>query len=60
MTFSNQQLGMRHEIGNDNGVENFATSRNLIAKVGCSHIVTFIHLLGHLTMGRHTTKLTIL
>jgi hypothetical protein len=38
-----------HEIGNYNGVRtvNFATSKNL-AKVHCSHIETFINLLGHL------------
>jgi hypothetical protein len=37
------------EISNDNGVRvvNFATSKNLV-KVQCSHIVTFINLLGHL------------
>jgi hypothetical protein len=37
-----------HEISNDNGVivVNFATSKNLPLKVQCSHIVTFINLLG--------------
>jgi hypothetical protein len=39
-----------HEIHNHNGVRviNFATSKNL-SKIQCSHIVTFINLLGHLT-----------
>jgi hypothetical protein len=37
-----------HEINNDNGirVENFATCKDL-SKVKCSHIITFISLLGH-------------
>jgi hypothetical protein len=45
----------------DNGVRvvNFATSKNLTVKVRCSHIITFINLLGHPLMGRPTTKLTI-
>jgi hypothetical protein len=50
-----------HKISNDNGVRvvNFATSKNLTVKRICSHIVTFINVLGHLLMGRHTIKLTI-
>jgi hypothetical protein len=46
-TIGNESL---HEISHDNGVRvvNFATSKNL-SKVQCSHIVTFINLLGHLT-----------
>jgi hypothetical protein len=43
-TTGNENL---HEISNDNEVRvvNFATSKNL-PKVQCSHIVTFINLLG--------------
>jgi hypothetical protein len=49
-----------HEISNDNGVTavNFAMSKNL-SKVRCSHIVTFINLLGRLLVRRRTIKLTI-
>jgi hypothetical protein len=49
-----------HEISNDNGVRvvNFATAKNL-PKVQCCHIITFINLLGHLLMERHTANLTI-
>jgi hypothetical protein len=49
-----------YEISNDNGVRvvNFATSKNL-SKVQCSHIITFINLLGHPLMERLTIKLTI-
>jgi hypothetical protein len=56
-TIGNESL---YETSNDNGVRvvNFATSKNL-SKIQCSHIVTFINLLGHLLMGRRTTKLTI-
>jgi hypothetical protein len=56
-TIGNESL---HEISNDNGVRvvNFATSKNLTVKVQCSHIVTFINVLGHLLMGTHTIKLT--
>jgi hypothetical protein len=45
------------EISNDNGVRvvNFVTSKNL-SKVQCSHIVTFINLLGHLLMERLAIK----
>jgi hypothetical protein len=41
-----------YEISNDNGVKvvNFATFKILTSKVQCSHIVTFINLLGHLLM----------
>jgi hypothetical protein len=40
-----------HEISNENGVQvvNFATSKSP-SKVPCSHIVTFINLLGHFMM----------
>jgi hypothetical protein len=58
LTIGNESL---HEISKDNGVRvvNVATSKNLIAKSTCSHIVTFMNLLGHLLMGRYTIKLTI-
>jgi hypothetical protein len=59
-TIGNESL---HEISNDNGVRigNFPHRKILLSKVRvqCSHIVTFINLLGHLLMGRHTIKLTI-
>jgi hypothetical protein len=37
-----------HEISNDNGVRvvNFATSKISLSKVQCSHIATFINILG--------------
>jgi hypothetical protein len=56
-TIGNESL---HIISNDNGVRvvNFATVKILLSKVLCSHIVTFINLLGRLLMGRCTTKLT--
>jgi hypothetical protein len=56
-TIGNESL---HEIIIDNGVTvvNFATSKNFTVKIRCSHIVTFINLLGYL-MGRRTTQLTI-
>jgi hypothetical protein len=46
-----------HEIRNNKGVRvaNFATSKNLIVRVRCSHITAFINLLGHLLMERHMT-----
>jgi hypothetical protein len=49
-TIGNESL---HGIYNDNGVRvvNFAVSKNLLG-VQCSHIVTFINLLGHLLMER--------
>jgi hypothetical protein len=55
-TIGNESL---QEINNDNEVRvvNFATSEILLSKVQCSHVVTFINLLGHL-MGRLTIKLT--
>jgi hypothetical protein len=57
-TIGNESL---HATSNDNGVRvvNFATSKNLAVKIQCSHIVTFIKLLGHLLMGRCTMKFTI-
>jgi hypothetical protein len=50
-----------HEISNDNAVRvvNFATSKTLLSKVRCFHIVTFIKLLGRLLMGGRKIKLTI-
>jgi hypothetical protein len=38
-----------HEISNDNRIRvvNFAASKKLLSKVRCSHIVTFVNLLGH-------------
>jgi hypothetical protein len=46
----------RDKISNDKGVivVKFATSKNLIAKSICSHIITFTNLFGH-----YTTKLII-
>jgi exonuclease III len=58
-TVGNESL---QEISNNYGVRvvNFATSKNhTLSKERCSHIVTFINLLGHLPMGKPTTKLTI-
>jgi exonuclease III len=56
-TVGNERL---HKTSNDNGVRvvNFATSKNL-SEVQCSHIVTFINLIGHFLMGRRTIKLII-
>jgi hypothetical protein len=56
-TIGNESL---HEISNNNGVRsvNFTTSKNL-SKVQCSHIVTFVNLLGHFLMERCTTELII-
>jgi hypothetical protein len=50
-----------NEIRNDNGVRvvNFATSKISLSKVQCSHIATFINILGHLQMGTPTIRLTI-
>jgi hypothetical protein len=44
-TIGNESL---HEISNDNGsiVANFATSKNLIVKLQCSQVETFICVLG--------------
>jgi hypothetical protein len=57
-TIGNESL---HEISHDNGVRvvNFAHQENLLSKVRCFHIVTFIKLLGRLLMGGRTVKLTI-
>jgi hypothetical protein len=57
-TIGNENL---HEIMNDNGVTvvNFATSKNIIVKVQCYHIATFINILGHLQMGTPTIRLSI-
>jgi hypothetical protein len=54
--FGNQSL---HGISNDNGVRvvNFATSKNLIVKLPCSHIATFINILRCLQMGKPTIRL---
>jgi hypothetical protein len=51
-TAGNESL---HEISNDNGVTvvKFATSKTL-SKLQCSHIVTFINLLGHLLLENAT------
>jgi exonuclease III len=53
--------GSLHATSNDNGVRvvNFATSKNLTVKSTMFPHQTFIKLLGHLLMGRCTTKLTI-
>jgi hypothetical protein len=50
-----------HESSNNNGVRvvNFATSKTLLSKVRCFHIVTFIKLPGRLLTGGLTIKLTI-
>jgi hypothetical protein len=59
LTIGNESL---HEIRNDNGVRvvNFATSKKIsLSKVQCSHIATFINILGHLQMGTPTIRLTI-
>jgi hypothetical protein len=53
-TVGNESL---HEIDNGVRVVNFATCEDL-SKVQCSHIITFISLLGHL-MERLTIRLTI-
>jgi hypothetical protein len=57
LTVGNESL---REININNGVRvvNFATSRYL-SKVQCSHIVTYINLLGHLLMEKLTIILTI-
>jgi exonuclease III len=50
-----------YEISNDNGVRvvNFATPKNSLLSVQCSHIATFINILGHLQTGTPTIRLTI-
>jgi hypothetical protein len=57
-TIGNESL---HEISNDIGVRvaNFATTKTLVSKVRCFHIVTFTELVGHLLRGGRTIKLTI-
>jgi hypothetical protein len=57
-TIRNESLD---EISNENGVKvvNFDTSKTLLSKVRCFHIVTFIKLLRRLLMGGRTIKLTI-
>jgi hypothetical protein len=49
-----------HEISNDNGVgvANIATSKHMIVKSQCPHIITFINLLEHLLMERLAIKFT--
>jgi hypothetical protein len=56
-TTGNESL---HETSNDNGVRvvKFATSKNL-TKVKCSHIITFINVLGYLLVESVTIELTI-
>jgi hypothetical protein len=58
LTIGNESL---HKISNDNGVRavHFATSKNLTVKSTCSHIATFINILGCLQMGNPTIRLTI-
>jgi hypothetical protein len=56
-TIGNESL---HGISNDNGVRlvNFATSKTSESKVRCSHIATFINILGRLQIGKPTIRLT--
>jgi hypothetical protein len=56
-TTANESL---HEISNDNGVRVVILPhpKILLSKIPCSHVVTFINLLGYLLMERCTTKLT--
>jgi hypothetical protein len=56
LTIRNENL---HEINNDNGVVNFASSKKMTVKVHCCHVITFINSLGHLPMERLAIKLTI-
>jgi hypothetical protein len=51
-TIKNESL---YKMINDNGVKviNFATSKNL-SRVQCSHITTFINILGLLLMAKHS------
>jgi hypothetical protein len=54
LTIGNESL---HEISNDNGVRsvNFATSKKISqSNERCSHIPTFINILGYLQMGKST------
>jgi hypothetical protein len=55
-TFSNLLLGMRVYTKS----VTIMGPKIFLSKETCSHIMTFINLLGYLLMGRHTTKLTIL
>jgi hypothetical protein len=54
-TIGNESL---HATINDNGVRvvNLPHPKISLSKVQCSHIVTFINLLGHLLMGGRTIK----
>jgi hypothetical protein len=49
---------MRDEI-NGFAVLLITVTSVLLSKVRCTHIITFINLLGHLLMERHTIKVTI-
>jgi hypothetical protein len=57
-TIGNERL---HATSNGNGVRvvNLSHPKFSLSKVRCSHIVTFVKLLGHFLMGERTTKLTI-
>jgi hypothetical protein len=56
-TIRNESL---HEISKDNGVRVIdSTSRSLTVKTKCSHIVTFINVLGPLLMEKPTIRLAI-
>jgi exonuclease III len=50
-----------HKISNDNIVRliNIATSKNITAKIRCSHFTTSINILERLQMGKPTIRLTI-
>jgi hypothetical protein len=58
LTVRNESL---HEISNGNGarVVIFAISKNVKSKAQCSHIATFINILGLLQMENPTIRLTI-
>jgi exonuclease III len=58
LTIGNESL---QEISNDNGVRlvTLAHLKTSESKVQCSHIVTFINILGCLQMGKSTIRLTI-
>jgi hypothetical protein len=55
-TMRNESL---HDISNDNGVRvvTFAISKMSLSKVHCSHMTTFINVLGHLLMERLINKI---
>jgi hydroxypyruvate isomerase len=57
-TIGNESL---HKIINDNGVRvvYLPHLKISLSKVQCSHIATFINILGHLQMGTPTIRLTI-